>query len=75
MSGSQAAGVGVLDDGDRRSRKIGCRCPGGIGIKDIVEGQLFAPELFGPCDAGILTSSYALLGVESRRLMRVLAVA
>ena len=69
-----AAGVGVLDDRDRRrARGIEFRdaFEGRVGVVDVVVGELLALDLPRRGDAGALLAGE----VEARRLMRILAVA
>ena len=47
----QAAGIGVLYDGDGRVLEAGDGVPGCIGVQDVVEGELLAMELFCSGDA------------------------
>ena len=66
----QAARVGVLDDGRRRSLEIADQREGRGRVLDVVEAELFALELFG-------TAQTARVGpetVERRALVLVLAV-
>ena len=69
-----ATGIGVFDDGDRR-RACGIEfahaLKGGVGVVDIVVGELLALHLACGGDAG------ALFGreVKTRRLVRVFAIA
>ena len=68
-----AAGVGVLDDGNRRgiAPELGHQLECGLGIVEIVVGQLLALVLHGRRDAQARTAA----GIERRPLMRILAVA
>ena len=72
-AGRHAAGIGVLDDGDRRRIRgeVGDQLEGGVGVVDVVVGERFSLQLPGLGDAR------AGLGgeVERGRLVRVLAVA
>ena len=46
-----AAGIGVLDDGDRRRRELGDQLVGGIGVVEVVVAELLALDLLGGGDA------------------------
>ena len=71
----EAAGVRVLDDDDGRRREVAGGVPGGVGVHDVVVGELLAVKLLGGDDAAGIRVSDALLGVEGGPLVRVLAVA
>ena len=72
-AGGDATGIGVLDDGDGRARRIelGDQLIGGIGVVDIVVGERLALDLAGRSDAGPLFAGE----VERGLLVRVLAIA
>ena len=68
-----AAGIGVLDDRDRGgpSGSNSATSSGGVGVDDVVVGELLALHLPRGGDARPLLAGE----VERRRLVRVLAVA
>ena len=66
-----AARVGVLDHDDGRLAELGHAFVGGVGVVDVVVGELLALDLARRGDARPL----AAVGIEGRLLMRVLAVA
>ena len=69
-----AARIGVFDDDDgRRARRIEFRdaFEGGVGVVDIVVGELLALRLPRRGDAGPRLAGQ----IEARRLMRIFAVA
>ena len=66
-----AAGVAVLDDGDRRRAELAHQRVGRIGIGEVVVARLLALDQRGLGDAGGRRG----VGIEGGGLMRVLAVA
>ena len=69
-----AAGIGVLDDGDRGGApgiELGDAFVGRVGVVDVVVGELLALHLPRGGDAGPLLGR----AIERRALVRVLAVA
>src|SRR6185503_2988210 len=66
---SRAAGVGVLDDGDRRLGELLRQVPAGVQINQVVVAQLLPLKLLRSCDSG-----GAAIAVERGSLVRVLAV-
>ena len=47
LAGADAAGVGVLDDGDGGLGELGDQRQRGVGVVEVVEGELLALELGG----------------------------
>ncbi len=68
---SHAARVGVLDDDAGRLGEALHAFQRGVGVGDVVERQFLALQLLGRGDASLVR----LLDIESRLLVRVLAVA
>ncbi len=66
----RAAGVAVLDDGNRRLIKLLHQLPGGIQIDQVVVAKFFALELLGAGHPGARAVS-----IERRILVRVFSVA
>src|SRR5438132_600915 len=70
LSEGHTAGVRVLDDGHRDIRKVRHERPGGLGVEQVVVGELESLPL---PRAGDTAAGGGL--VEGGRLMRILAVA
>ena len=67
----QAAGVVVLDYGDRGLGKVGHGAPGGVCVHQVVVGEFTAVQLLGAGDPG---QTCARRNVKRPRLVRILAV-
>src|SRR5207302_5358544 len=71
-AGGDAAGIGVLDDDAGRLGEALDAFPGSVGIGDVVVGELLALQLAVRRQAA---GDRALVAVERRALVRVLAIA
>ena len=67
----EAAGVGVLDDGDGGFGEVGDYAPGGVGVEVVGVGHIYAVQTLGADYA----ASRKRGGVEGGALVGVLAVA
>src|SRR5436309_827047 len=70
-----AAGIGMLDDRDRRPVELGDQLVGGVGVVEIVVAERLALQLAGGGDAGPRRRAGRPADIEGGLLVRVLAIA